>query len=379
LTASSSKYDFIFTGCGAAGLSLLAHLSLYPFLREKRILILEPDEKKLNDRTWSFWEKDTSLFSHLATKTWHNFDIGYKNELHHYALKPYSYKTILGIDFYNFCKSILESFPNLEWKHETVLGTHSEGIVKTENGTYRSEIIFNSIIDKNNLYKEDSNFLWQHFYGYFVETPMPVFDDTKVRWMDFNVPQNTGSSFMYLLPFSPTKALVEYTVFSDTLLDESVYKTENEHYLKNLGITDYRIYDTEYDKIPMTTFKFPRQDGKIVNIGIAGGAARASTGFTFSNVQRQAAIITNQLAVSGKVNYEYSLQEKAHRKLDKTLLHLLKNKTLTGADIFGNLFLKNDVALLLKFLDGQSSLAETLTVMNTVQIEKFTKAFFGFR
>ena len=37
--------------------------------------------------------------------------------------------------------------------------------------------------------------------------------------MDFSIDQNFTTQFMYILPFSKTEALVEYTLFSENLLE----------------------------------------------------------------------------------------------------------------------------------------------------------------
>ena len=50
--------------------------------------------------------------------------------------------------------------------------------------------------------------------------------------MDFDLPQKQETRFMYLLPFSPNEALVEYTLFSKDLLEDEEYETAINDYLK---------------------------------------------------------------------------------------------------------------------------------------------------
>jgi hypothetical protein len=45
-------------------------------------------------------------------------------------------------------------------------------------------------------------------------TDRPVFDPGVATFMDFRVPQEGGTCFVYVLPTDPRRALVEYTVFS---------------------------------------------------------------------------------------------------------------------------------------------------------------------
>ncbi len=60
--------------------------------------------------------------------------------------------------------------------------------------------------------------------------------------MNFDIEQKNECRFMYVLPFSPTQALVEFTLFSQKLLDTSEYDSQLDDYLRNhLSIKNYRI------------------------------------------------------------------------------------------------------------------------------------------
>jgi len=56
-------------------------------------------------------------------------------------------------------------------------------------------------------------FLWQHFKGETIQFEKEVFETETARLMDFNVDQQKATAFMYVLPITKKKALVEYTVF----------------------------------------------------------------------------------------------------------------------------------------------------------------------
>ena len=56
-----------------------------------------------------------------------------------------------------------------------------------------------------------------------------------VEFMNFDIPQIGNTRFMYLLPFSPTKALVEYTLFSKDLLEKEEYIAEIETFRELLA------------------------------------------------------------------------------------------------------------------------------------------------
>jgi hypothetical protein len=81
-------------------------------------------------------------------------------------------------------------------------------------------------------------YLHQHFIGWFVKTEHPVFDADSALMMDFSVEQRGNTRFMYVLPTSPQEALVEYTLFSDTLLSEREYEQAISEYLEGLQAGD---------------------------------------------------------------------------------------------------------------------------------------------
>jgi lycopene beta-cyclase len=47
-------YDYIITGLGCAGMSLLHYLLESP-LKSKKILVIDSCSKNTNDRTWCYW------------------------------------------------------------------------------------------------------------------------------------------------------------------------------------------------------------------------------------------------------------------------------------------------------------------------------------
>ena len=50
-------YDYIICGAGASGLILASSMLDDKYFSNKKILLIEKENKNLNDRTWSFWEE----------------------------------------------------------------------------------------------------------------------------------------------------------------------------------------------------------------------------------------------------------------------------------------------------------------------------------
>jgi lycopene beta-cyclase len=370
------SYDFIIAGAGCAGLSLAVHLIRSGKFDESKVLLVDRDPKNSNDRTWCFWESGPSFFEEVVYRKWGNLDFfgdGFSGPL---DCGPYSYKMIRGIDFYNYCLDLVRSRPNFTIVHSTVdeLFSDDSGTGASIGGqVVHARYIFNSILFKKPELSAKEHWLLQHFRGWIIRTEKNVFDPLRATLMDFRVPQNAGTTFCYVLPFSAHTALVEYTVFSPHLLEKNEYEEGLKNYLREqLNLEQYHILETESGVIPMTDHAFPASKGNIIQIGTAGGQTKASSGYTFRFIQKHSAAM-----VAGLIRSQNPFTVPAPRRFrfyDSVLLRLLNEKTLEGSRIFTGLFRGNKASQVLKFLDNETSLSEELLIINSLPKTPFIKA-----
>lgn len=192
--------------------------------------------------------------------------------------------------------------------------------------------------------------------------------------MDFRIHQRYGTSFFYVLPLSETRALVEYTLFTPETLKEEQYKAELQDYIEHfLKLSSYKIIEEEFGIIPMTNAKFPFFKNQMYNIGIAGGQTKASTGYTFQFIQKQAQAIVDCL-VQGKPLSAIPSISKRFYFYDAVLLQLLTTRQLSGKEIFSRMFEKNKASRIFKFLDNETLMIEELQLISTLQSVPFLKA-----
>ena len=59
--SNTTVYDFTFLGMGCGNSLLLLELERKGLIKDKKILVLEPDAKVSNDRTFCFWMKPETL------------------------------------------------------------------------------------------------------------------------------------------------------------------------------------------------------------------------------------------------------------------------------------------------------------------------------
>ena len=369
------KYDYIIAGSGCAGLSLLYSLLQSPSLQYKSILVIDQAQKKNNDRTWCFWEKTPGLFESIVHAKWNTLEFLSTDFSKELDLESYTYKMILGLDFYNFVLDYAQKFENVTFLQETIIAIDTEtesAVLTTQENTYTARYIFNSTNVFNPEINEQNSLL-QHFKGWVIQSEKPVFNPKVGRLMDFSVSQKQGATFMYVLPTSTTKALVEYTLFSPRVLEKETYVTALKKYIKeDLKIDNYTIEHEEFGVIPMSLAKFEKTSKpNVINLGTSGGFTKASSGYTFQFIQKNVVEIVNNLEVGKRPNPSTAFKDKLYQWYDRTLLDVLLTNKLTGKEVFTKIFQKIPAKKILAFLGNESTLVEDISIMKSLPLKPF--------
>ena len=374
------KYDYIIAGAGCAGLSLLMRMMNDSFFTSKKILLIDAATKNTNDRTWCFWESSADIFEPIVHHQWKSLDFFAASFAGALSIDPYTYKMIQGIDFYQFVMNEAATHANVEFLQAKVRSINNSSEIDgadvvLEDGTVlTASKLFNSILIAPIKVAPHQYYFQQHFKGWLIKTAQPCFDPAKATFMDFRISQEHGTTFMYVLPIADDKALVEYTLFTEQLLEKSAYDNALKNYINHcLKIDSYTIEHEEFGIIPMTNIQFPQEEGNIVYIGIAGGQAKASSGYAFKFIQKRTAGIIAALKNGGSLSSSSFNNTKCHF-YDSTLLRVLHERKLNGDAIFASIFKKNKASDVLAFLDNESSLVTDLKIMNSVPTKVFLPA-----
>ena len=379
------KYDYIIAGAGCAGLSLLHYLIQDESLSQKKILVIDINLQKSNDRTWCFWEEGSSEFEHLITKSWASISIHKAAQNYLLPTTPFTYKMIEGLSFYESIIHKAKQHNNIDWEEATIVAI-KDHTVHWEGGSAKANYIFSSILSYNPVFKDSISiqslnslsknyskkpFLWQHFKGETIQFETEVFDIETARLMDFNVDQQKATAFMYVLPITNKKALVEYTVFSKALLDKESYDTSIKNYLSlHYPNQAYSVLHEEFGAIPMTQNSFTTSnENSVIPIGTMGGAVKASTGYAFKCIQEQTKQIAIDLANGKKPNAV--LKKTRHHFYDAVLLDILYHDKMSGAEIFTRIFSKNKASTVFQFLSNTSSIFDDIKIMSTLPTRLF--------
>ena len=366
------KFDYIICGGGASGLLLSNAFISDKFFNDKKILIIERESKTTNDKTFGFWNDKESVLDEMVFKEWEFAEFKDSNSYNTFLLNPYKYKMIKSSQFYSHIGNKILKASNFKYLNSNINEIDEiNNIVKTDDGEFNSSIIFSSIYNEVNFKKYP--LLKQHFIGWTIETKSESFDDNKITFMDFSVDQKDEIRFMYILPFSKNKALVEYTLFSKEIIADNEYEKEIKSYLKKNNIQGYTIKEKEKGMIPMTCYPFfENNTDTYFQIGTAGGWSKPSTGYTIKNSIKKIDVLIESLKQDkplSKIRFKNRFWY-----YDLLFLDVLIASKGKGSQVFSDLFKNNDPIKIFKFLDENTSVIEELSIFLSVDIKTFVRS-----
>jgi lycopene beta-cyclase len=377
-------YDYIITGLGCAGLSLIYYLLESP-LKDKKILLIDNSSKTENDRTWCYWaEKPFEIHpKNTPLIFWDTIKIAEANVSVSAYLQNLKYFHIKSSDFYREVTNKIKKHPNVSFIKDSVeqIQSSGKGIVQvktSKSGIFSSGLLFNSI--PMSSHPHDSPILKQVFVGWNVSSQEEIFDPSAVSLMHFVSEQQSKTDFFYILPFTAKQALIEYTLYTKKEIDINAMESKLSYYLENeLGLSDYQINFKESGSIPMSTLAFsPPTDPNIIHLGTLAGCSKPSTGYTFYDIQKHCKSIVSELSLAGKVSSNIWDRKKRFGFYDNIILNIAVKWPASLPDIFRKMFSKNQANLVLKFLHEETSLWEEIKLLSRMNYSVFIKSLLNY-
>lgn len=357
------RAEVVVVGAGAAGLGLAVRLAAQG---TPGVVLVEapPGPRAAPERTWCSWQRGPVVWDGAVSTRWDRVAVHSPDgDERWYPLAPYRYEMVRSADYARWGETLLGDVERRTATVTDVQDGEQHAVVRGDGLELRARWVFDTRPAAPS--RPGRTTLLQHFRGWFVRTGTAVFDPGVAGLMDFRVPQPAGGvAFGYLLPTSASEALVEYTEFTRTALDDAQYDAALRHYTGGvLGLPPFEVTAVEQGAIPMTDAPFPRRLGRrVFRLGAAGGATRPSTGYTFSAAQRQAAAVAAALR-DGRDPCPPPAYPTRHLRMDALLLRAVDSGRLDGARFLAELFARHPVGRVLRFLDGESSPREELAVM----------------
>ena len=370
-------YYYIIVGGGLAGLQLALRLKQDIFFKGKKIAIIEPSSKSLNDKTWCFWEKGPGNWDHLVSKQWKKAYFISSELSKELDLDPYVYKMINSLDFYEYAKKELEKTNDIIFIQDKI--SKIDQVTRTAFGDkkkYTATHFFDSRPPHDLVKDHQTSLIHQHFKGIKIKTEKDHFDPGSFTMMDYRVKYKDLCCFTYVLPTSKNEALIEFTFFSPSLTEESVYDDKLKEYINSvLSIEQYEILETEKGIIPMTDYPFHKSNSKYVTkIGTAGGWVKASSGYSFKNTETKLQILIQN--IKSGLRPSANLFNKKFQFYDAIFLDVLESRNDLGESLFSKFYTKNNIQDNFKFLDEETSFLQELKIMFSLYHPQFIKSFF---
>lgn len=369
-------FDLVIIGGGCAGLSLAYQLSLFGESCP-RTLIVEERANYTNDRTWSFWDVNEPAHKNLAPHAWNNFVIKNNQLAQQYSCKATPYFMLPSDIFYEAAINAIKS----NVKIQLLTGEKLSGdLIKKDAWhipTSQFSATATNVIDTrpNKAITKKDSLMWQSFVGYEIELEHPLFDQDELVLMDFDANFKEGLGFIYCLPISKSRALIEYTVFSEDLFVADQLKA---HLIKKIGEyidnARYKILRQEAGILPMGNKLIQQKDdSSYLFAGLFAGAARPSSGYAFQRIQAWAKDCATELINHQQIK-RFKKDSWIQTWMDLLFITVIKKNPNLGAKVFEELFKNCEIKTIANFMSDHSTFLEKLKIIAALPAMPFLLA-----
>ena len=274
----SEAFDLVILGGGCAGLSLSMALAAQGRLCP-RTLVIEARTEYTNDRTWCYWADRSALVPCQAQHRWQTMRVAHAGQSVLLDCGSTPYQMVAAQDFYAAAQALIDQQSNMALRLGTsVVGEPSRSDAVWNIRTSSGNVTARSVVDTRPAQppRRDGATLWQSFYGQEIECSAALFDPSSLDLMNFFTPNASDVSFVYVLPVTPTRALVEITVFGATPLAPRDLRTRLAAALaQHVGGAPFATLRSEHGILPMGLKGTPRSEPKsYVKVGVMAGGAR---------------------------------------------------------------------------------------------------------
>ena len=376
----AETFDLVILGGGCAGLSLSMALAAQGRACP-RTLVIESRTEYANDRTWCYWADPAGPENFPVQQRWRTMRVVHAGQSVSVDCGSTPYHMLTAQDFYATALASIGRQPNIGLKRGTaVIGepSHASGVwqIRTTSG----DLAARSVVDTRpaHLPRLHGATLWQSFYGQEIECSAAVFDPLSMDLMNFLAPNRQDLRFSYLLPVTPTRALVEVTVFGAAPLAPRMLCAQLEAAVaQRVGSASFTVLRHEHGILPMGLNASPKLTHKSwAKAGLMAGGARPSTGYAFQRIQRWAGECARALVTAGHP-IGHRPDPLPVRLMDRIFLDVLRADPGRGAALFFSLFGSTNPARVIRFLSGNGGIIDGLAVVKAMPIAPFLGAAFA--
>lgn len=385
---TAADFDLVILGGGCAGLSLateLAHLgSAGP-----SAVVLESRQTYSHDRTWCYFKDGETASRTDVQHTWRSMRVASGAGSIAFDCGAARYEMVNAGQFYKNAQMIVGQSGNVDLKMGVVVTKPPEKQddlwrIDTDVGVLYSRYI----VDTRPAQRphRDGAKLWQSFYGEEIECEVGAFDLACGDLMDFAAADACGARqelsdavcFVYVLPTTAKRALIEFTVFGpNPLPPERLHALHAQAVTRRLGGAAFSVLRSEHGVLPMgATPLVSVRDASYVVAGLTAGGARPSSGYAFARIQRWASCCAFSLA-AGNGPLGHAPDGVIQRAMDALFLKLVRARPDLAPDLFVALFAGTDTQSVIRFLSDRATLRDYARVVASLLPGPLLRAVLG--
>lgn len=365
-----ARADIVIVGGGCAGLATA--LALAEHAPGRRAIVLDARAPERDRRTWCFWDDGSNPAPEAVARSWDRWEIRTSQGSVIASDPEHPYRMLPAADYRRAMRIRAERTGTARIHHDeitrNIVASRDSTAVETRNGVVTANIA----IDARGLEMDSPEIpgrvtLYQRFIGQWIETDRPVFDPSLITLMDFtDRPDENVVQFMYVVPVSSNRALVESTIFARERDSAWDFRSDIRSYLHrrwNLREATWRVAGEEAGCIPMTDAPPDARTrrGAVPAVGVRGGASRPSTGYAVTRIWRQAQ--TSARAIAGGNPVQPFCDRRRTRLLDAVFLRFLRDDPKRAPEAFRRMFDRVPGPVTVRFLTERSSIVDELRII----------------
>ncbi|MCY7313052.1 MAG: FAD-binding protein [Pseudoxanthomonas sp.] len=373
------RVDLVVIGGGLAGLSLAAGLARGGY--EGRVVILEPRQEYVDDRSWAFWTHTGHALPVAAARRWSCWQFSRQGDAPvSCRAEGWSYAYVRSLDFYRAALRLIASRPNFK----LVLGARAGEVdrngdrisVATDAGVFSARFVVDT--RPATMDRFSRSFMFQSFAGRELAFDQPRFDDSRVELMTDMRSDALGFVFSYVLPLSPTHALVESTRFSTHAVGQTQLCADLDQLLAARGWSQAEVLRAEGAVLPMglPAAHVSEPTPGVVHAGQGAGALRAASGFGFLRIQAWADRCTRAL-LQGNAPVGHPPEPKLRGWMDQVFLRALAQHPERSAEFFLRLAESVPGEAFVRFMSDQGGWRDYARIVTALPPGPFLQALRG--
>lgn len=302
--------------------AMLAH-----FRPGARVLLVDRAARVGSGHTWCFHDADLpselrGVVAPFVAREWPGYDVEFPG---HSRSIDGKYSCISAESFERALTQLFQSTSGYSLRLATPVVNLAPHHIDLANG---ERIEARSVIDARGPGRlEEARIAgYQKFLGMELSLSSPL-DMARPLLMDARVPQLDGYRFVYVLPFSSRRVLIEDTYFSDRPeLDREALRARVLGYAAEHGMDVAEVVREEVGVLPLPArMKEPRSEAPL-RAGYQGGWFHPTTGYSFPVAARLAALV----ARTPEAELGRALEECARSHAVQTRFCTFLNRLLFG-------------------------------------------------